>query len=48
MPSGAAAAAGALVSGGVIGGAAGAFCGFLVHRIVAPAKQLTEVDLSVF
>ena len=45
---GAAAAAGALVSGGAIGGAAGAFCGFLLHRIVAPAKQLTEMDLSVF
>ena len=45
---GPAAAAGALLSGGVIGGAAGAFCGFLLHRIVAPAKQLTEVDLSVF
>jgi hypothetical protein len=45
---GAAAAAGALVSGGAIGGVAGAFCGFLLHRIVAPAKQLTEMDLSVF
>ena len=32
----------------MIGGAAGAVCGFLVHRIVAPAKQLTEVELSVF
>jgi hypothetical protein len=45
---GAAAAAGALVSGAAIGGVAGAFCGFLLHRIVAPAKQLTEMDLSVF
>jgi len=45
---GAAAAIGALVSGGAIGGLAGGFCGFLMHRIVAPAKQLTEMDLSVF
>lgn len=39
---------GALVSGGVIGGVAGAFCGFLLHRIVAPLTQLTDMDLSVF
>lgn len=45
---GAAAAAGALVSGGATGGAAGGFCGFLLHRIVAPAKQLTGMDISVF
>ena len=45
---GAAAAAGALVAGGAIGGLAGAFCGFLVHRIIAPARQLTEMDVSIF
>lgn len=45
---GAAAAAGALLSGGATGGLAGGFCGFLLHRIVAPAKQLTEMDVSVF
>ena len=31
-----------------IGGLAGAFCGFLVHRIIAPARQLTEMDVSIF
>jgi hypothetical protein len=45
---GAAAAAGALVAGAGIGGLAGAFCGFLVHRIIAPARQLTEMDVSIF
>lgn len=45
---GAASAAGGLVAGAAIGGAAGGFCGFLIHRIVSPARQLTEVDLSVF
>lgn len=45
---GAAAAAGALMAGGAIGGLAGGFCGFLLHAIVAPARQLTDVDLSVF
>ena len=45
---GAASAAGALLAGGAIGGLAGGLCGFLLHRIVAPAKQLTEMDLSVF
>ena len=41
-------AAGALVCGGSIGAAAGAFCGFLFHAIVQPARQLTELDVSVF
>ncbi|MDP3459301.1 MAG: hypothetical protein Q8S09_08515 [Hyphomonas sp.] len=45
---GAASAAGALIAGGAVGGIAGAFCGFLLHRIVAPARQLTDVDLNVF
>lgn len=45
---GAASAIGALMAGGSVGLLAGAFCGFLVHAIVAPAKQLTDVDLSVF
>ncbi|MDP1555775.1 MAG: hypothetical protein Q8L84_09960 [Hyphomonas sp.] len=45
---GAASAAGALTAGGAVGGIAGGFCGFLVHRIVAPARQLTDVDLNVF
>ena len=45
---GAAAAAGGLVAGGVIGGLAGAFCGFLMHVIIAPARQVTEVDVSIF
>ena len=41
-------AAGALVCGGGIGALAGAFCGFLFHAIVQPARQLTEMDVSVF
>jgi len=45
---GAASAAGALMAGGAVGGLAGGLCGFLVHRIVAPARQLTDVDLNVF
>ncbi len=45
---GAGAAIGALVAGGVIGGLAGTLCGFLMHVIIAPARQLTQVDLSVF
>ncbi len=45
---GAASAAGALIAGGAVGGIAGGFCGFLLHRIVAPARQLTDVDLNVF
>lgn len=45
---GAASAAGALVAGGAVGGIAGGFCGFLLHRIVAPARQLADVDLNVF
>lgn len=45
---GPASAFGALVAGGFIGGVAGGFCGFLMHRIIAPARQLTEMDVSVF
>lgn len=45
---GAASAIGALMCGGVIGGIAGTFCGFLFHTIVQPARQLTEMDVSVF
>jgi len=45
---GALAAFGALFAGGGVGLLAGVFCGFLVHLIVAPAKQLTDVDLNVF
>lgn len=45
---GAASAMGALLCGGVIGAIAGAFCGYLFHAIVQPARQLTELDVSVF
>lgn len=45
---GAASAAGALICGAAIGGLAGTFCGFLFHAIVQPARQLTELDVSVF
>ncbi len=45
---GAASAAGALMAGAAVGGMAGGLCGFLVHRIVAPGRQLTDVDLNVF
>lgn len=39
---------GALVGGASIGGVAGTFCGFLFHTIVQPARQLTQLDVSVF
>ncbi|MFN4183415.1 MAG: hypothetical protein ACK4M6_01410 [Hyphomonas sp.] len=45
---GAASALGALTCGGAIGLLAGAFCGFLFHAIVQPARQLTQMDVSVF
>jgi len=45
---GAASAFGSLMAGGSVGLMAGAFCGFLVHAIVAPEKQLSDVDLTVF
>lgn len=45
---GPASAFGALMCGGAIGGMAGTFCGFLFHAIVQPARQLTEMDVSVF
>lgn len=45
---GAESAAGALVAGSLVGAVAGAFCGFLLHAIVAPARQLTDVDVNVF
>ena len=43
-----ASATGALVAGASVGGTAGTLCGYLVHLIVAPARQLQDVDLSVF
>lgn len=39
---------GAFVTGGLIGGLAGVFCGFLFHAIVRPARQLSQEDISVF
>lgn len=45
---GVASAIGALMCGGVIGVIAGCFCGFLFHTIVQPARQLTQMDVSVF
>ena len=45
---GLASALGALMCGGVIGALAGTFCGFLFHAIIQPARQLTEMDVSVF
>lgn len=45
---GVASAAGALFGGGSIGALAGLFCGFLVHRIINPARQLNAIDLDVF
>ena len=45
---GIASAAGGLFAGAVTGALAGLFCGFLMHRIIAPARQLTEMDVSVF
>lgn len=45
---GLASAAGALMAGGLLGALAGTVCGFLMHLIIAPARQLTEMDLSVF
>lgn len=45
---GPASAAGALICGVCIGGLAGTVCGFLFHAIVQPARQLTELDVSVF
>lgn len=45
---GAVAAAGALISGGVVGLLAGAGCGLLFHAIVRPARQVSDVDVNVF
>lgn len=45
---GPASAFGALLCGAGIGAAAGTFCGFLFHAIVQPARQLTQMDESVF
>ncbi|WP_213268451.1 hypothetical protein [Hyphomonas sp.] len=45
---GPASAVGALMCGGAIGSLAGTFCGFLFHAIVQPARQVTEMDVSVF
>ncbi len=41
-------AAGALFTGSLVGAAAGIFCGYLIHRIINPARQLNAVDLDVF
>ncbi|MCA8900806.1 MAG: hypothetical protein KDA53_06100 [Hyphomonas sp.] len=41
-------AAGALLTGGMIGAVAGVACGLLFHRIVRPAEQLADVDVNVF
>jgi len=46
--SGPANALGALLSGGLIGAAAGIGCGLLFHAIVKPANQLADVDVDVF
>ncbi|MFN3607792.1 MAG: hypothetical protein ACK4Y9_01890 [Hyphomonas sp.] len=48
MFGGAISALGALTCGGVIGLLAGAACGFLFHAIVQPARQLSQMDVSVF
>ncbi|HRJ02331.1 MAG TPA: hypothetical protein PKV67_16410 [Hyphomonas sp.] len=45
---GASSAFGALVTGGAIGAIAGTFCGFLMHKIIDPVRQLTDVDVGVF
>lgn len=45
---GAGAAFGALIGGVMVGGAAGTFCGYLMHRIIDPVRQLRDVDISVF
>jgi hypothetical protein len=45
---GAEAAFGALLSGSFVGGLAGAFCGFLMHKIINPVRQLSDVDVNVF
>ncbi len=39
---------GALISGGLIGMAAGMFCGYLMHAIIQPERQAGEMDISVF
>lgn len=41
-------ALGALSGGLMVGGAAGLFCGFLMHRIIDPVRQLRDVDIDVF
>lgn len=45
---GAATALGALLTGSAIGALAGTFCGFLMHRIIDPVRQLSDVDVGVF
>ncbi len=42
------AAAGALVAGVLIGTAAGAICGALLHAIIRPARQVDQADVNVF
>ncbi len=46
--SGFASGLGALLSGGLVGALAGTGCGLLFHAIVRPARQITDVDVSVF
>jgi MFS family permease len=41
-------AAGALFAGSLVGAMAGIFCGYLMHKIINPAKQLSDVDINVF
>lgn len=39
---------GALCGGVMVGAIAGTFCGFLMHKIIDPVRQLTDVDVNVF
>ena len=41
-------AMGALITGGLVGTAAGIFCGYLMHVIIQPERQAGEMDISVF
>lgn len=45
---GSASAFGAFLTGCGIGALAGTLCGFLMHRIIDPVRQLTDVDVGVF
>ncbi|MEQ9506920.1 MAG: hypothetical protein RLO80_11670 [Hyphomonas sp.] len=39
---------GALFAGSLVGASAGVFCGYLMHKIINPAKQLSDMDINVF